>query len=306
MDTRLAIDIGGTKTRIAVFSESGILEEWETAGVGLAVESDGDLPQYREALSEISKKYNISSIAVNLGGRNAMQVQTVTKSVFPAALCRVVRESEGDAALAFGKCVGADAILLAGTGTILVAKKAKDKCIFGGWGMNIGDGGSGYDIGLCAIRKTLLSLDGTAPLTPLEQEISGLCAPIAPIEDAVAICMIRDEVRTRLHHTDRRAVASLVKTVADHAARGEADALSLFTEAGKKMGDLVLCGARKLNFKDSFTVAVTGGLLNTLAYWQSEFENTIKKETGATRFVYEKDGLLRGIMALAEELDDEK
>ena len=46
----LGIDIGGTKTRIAVFSKSGILEELETEGVGLAVESVGYLPQYREAL----------------------------------------------------------------------------------------------------------------------------------------------------------------------------------------------------------------------------------------------------------------
>ena len=73
-----------------------------------------------------------------------------------------------------------------------------------------------------------------------------------------------------------------------------------------EMGELVLSGAKKLRLESALSVAVTGGLLNTLPYWQTAFENKINKEMGALRFVYEKDGLMRGVMALARGLDDEK
>ena len=301
MKTYLAIDIGGTKTRIVVFSDCGILAESETVGVGFSVESKEDLPQYREALCAVAKKYKISSVAVNLGGRNVGQVRAVTASVFPDAACTVVRESEGAAALAFGAQVGADTVLLAGTGTIVCTASARGKCILGGWGMNIGDGGSGYDIGLCAIREALLALDGTDALTPLQKEITGRDAPIPPTANAKEICALRDCVRAHLQHTDRRAVASLAKTVARHAEKGEADACAILCEAGKKMGELVCSGLKKAALPEKSMIAVSGGLIRILPYWQSEFENTIEKETGVTRFIYAPDGLLRGIMALANE-----
>ena len=303
MKNFLAIDIGGTKTRILIFSKCGILAERESVGVGLAVESDADLPIYREALSEIAREYEISAACINLGGRNAQQIRRVTESVLRDVPILVVRESEGDAALAFGSLVGAKLVLLAGTGTIACATSDKGKCIFGGWGMNIGDGGSGYDIGLCAIRETLLALDGTDALTPLQRDISGLDAPILPTEDAKEICSLRDAVRARLRHTDRRAVAALVKTVAAHAEKGEADALAILAEAGRRMGALVIGGIKKMGLSAESTVAVTGGLVNVLPYFKQEFENTVKKETGVSRFVYEKDGLMRGIMMLAKELE---
>ena len=298
----LAVDIGGTKTRLAVFTDREFLEESETVGVGLPVESNGDLPPYREALEVIANKYEISGVAVNLGGRNAEQVRAVTESVFANIPCTVVRESEGDAAYAFGASVGADIILLAGTGTIACSLSKKGKCILGGWGMNIGDGGSGYDIGLTAIKQTLFALDGVQPLTPLQKEISGLNEPIMPRVDAKRICAMRDEVRARLQHTNRRAVASLVKTVAKHAKAEEADALQIFQAAGEKMGELIVIGLQKAEISQNATVAVSGGLINALPYWQEAFENKIKNAWGVVRFVYDTDGLMRGIMKLAKEI----
>ena len=78
MKNFLAIDNGGTITRILIFSKCGILAERESVGVGLAVESDADLPIYREALSEIAREYEISAACINLGGRNARQIRRVT------------------------------------------------------------------------------------------------------------------------------------------------------------------------------------------------------------------------------------
>ena len=69
----------------------------------------------------------------------------------------------------------------------------------------------------------------------------------------------------------------------------------------EKMGELVSSGLKKAALPENSMIAVSGGLIRILPYWQSEFENTIEKETGVTRFIYAPDGLLRGIMALAKE-----
>ena len=78
MKKYLAVDIGGSKTHMTVFCESGVIYEDEVAGVGLAAESDADLPEYREALSRIEAEHKILSVSVNLGGKNASQIRRVT------------------------------------------------------------------------------------------------------------------------------------------------------------------------------------------------------------------------------------
>ncbi len=303
----LIVDSGGSKTKLALCDNDGQrILEGTTVGYGVAEDSESVLTEAVAFFADFCKEYNVTSVVCNLGGKNKKQMEITLKSAFSDAQIKVVRESEGDAALAFGAFSNASVVLLAGTGTIAVCQNGNQKCILGGWGMNIGDGGSGYDIGLSAIRETLLALDGVEPLSPLQQDISGLEAPIKPEVDAKTICLLRDRVRDRIRHTDRRAVASLVKTVAAHAARGEADALRILSDAGEKMADLVLRGLRKSAAKKELTVAVTGGLLHTLAFWQSAFENKIKEEFCAAHFVYEADGLMCGVQRIAKEIGEEK
>ena len=263
-----AIDIGGTKTRAVVFTQNReVLYENECRGFGLSFDTDGENPEYKGFLMEILHSYTPCSVAVNLGGRNCTQIERMTREAFPCVPVKVFRESEGDAPLSFAGIYGAEVALLAGTGTIAVVFHEGKKCILGGWGMNIGDAGSGYDIGLRAIQETLKALDSTEPLSPLERDICGMSEPLPMADDAKEICRRRDEVRTQINPFDRRSVASVTRKVAYHAERGEADALAYLRDAGVAMGDLVVCAARKAGLGGGAAVAVTGGLVNISDFW---------------------------------------
>jgi len=299
----LAIDIGGSKTKFVVFdAELNILHTCESRGYGLSTDSDDDIPEFSAILSRIDSDYSVCSVAVNLGGKNKEQIFRIVSSVFPESKVSVWRESEGRASFALGNKYGADAVLLAGTGTIVTSfDKSGKSIISGGWGMNIGDGGSGYYIGLEAVKQSLAALDDTAPLTELQKEITGLDSPISPYCETLSICKIRDEVRSRIFPLDRKNIASYAKVVARHCENGEYDALLIMRDAAREMASLVAnCVNKLLPFK-ARKVVVSGGLVRAGQFWKEEFEKNVALQCDINEFVYENDGILLGTQLLAIE-----
>jgi len=299
MKQYLAVDIGGSKTKAVVFDSKSTIAEYETIGFGTAVDSNDDIPELRELLSSISDKYDICSAAVNLGGKNKTQIQNIVTKFFPNNT--IFRESEGHASAAFGRSCGANAVLLAGTGTIGIAFDENNYIISGGWGMNIGDGGSGYSIGLEAIKQSLAALDNTSPLTAMQKEITGIDEPIPVSADPALICKIRDNVRSRIFPIERKRVASYAKTVAKYCEKGEEDALNIMKTAGHEMAYMMSGCIMKIQPFKVRKVAVSGGLVNVRKYWQDEFENILQETAGVSEFIYENDGILLGTMRIASE-----
>ena len=299
----LAVDIGGSKTRAVVFNRTMNEEKiYETIGFGVASDFCEDTKELSSLFSKIANSYIISSVVVNLGGKNKEQICSIAKDCFPKSRVSVYRESEGAAAIAFGKMNVANAVLLAGTGTISIAYDSFDNYIItGGWGMNIGDTGSGYYIGLEAIKESLVALDQNETLSPLEKEITGIDDYIKPEKNISEICIIRDKVRSGLFPLDRKRVASYAKIVAEHCEKGEKDALALMHRAGKEMANVVLQGIQKLLPFEVGRICVTGGLVNSIKFWQEEFEKEVRKRSSVKEFIYDCDGILLGTKILSIE-----
>ena len=197
----------------------------------------------------------------------------------------------------FGDEYGASVILMAGTGAIAVGKSNSKFVTTGGWGINIGDDGSGYDIGLQAIRLTLQALDKTEPLSPLSRYLSGLDAPLCATDDPAIYRDNRDKVRERLYPFERGRIASFAKVVSEFAERGDKLALKIFEQAGESLAQLVTKTFNKLENAEP-TVVVTGGLVNTKKFWATSFE----KYLSDVRIHYVTDGLLFGTRRIAKEL----
>ena len=175
----LAADIGGSKTRVQLLDIHGnILSETVTTGVAYATDEVAPLPPLENLLAAIEEKETVAAAAVNLGGKNTEQVSLSFRKFFPDIPIKIFRESEGTAAYALGREFGAQIILMAGTGAIAVGSAEEKYVITGGWGAHIGDDGSGYDIGLQAIRMTLRALDKKENLSSLAQFISGWETPL--------------------------------------------------------------------------------------------------------------------------------
>lgn len=300
----LAIDTGGSKTNFVVFdSEKNEIMSFKTDGFGYAVDSEEDIPILTESLLKIKNEFNISAIAVNLGGKNRNQIGRIIEKTIPEIPYEICRESEGYASAAFGKMHGANIVLLAGTGTIVTGfDNSGNFSICGGWGMNIGDQGSGYYIGLEAIKNTLEALDDNAPLSPMQTEISQRSEAIEKSDDVGSICNARDTVRSEIFPIERRKVASYAKIVAKHCESNDKNALAIMQSAGVEMAKLADRCIKKIAPYVPNKIAVSGGLCNSKKFWQKSFEDMLCSKYKNLDFIYENDGIMLGTMELAINL----
>lgn len=299
----IAADIGGSKTVINVYNDSFSIENsYKTLGAGFATDCYDDIPYLCDLLKIIAKDYSVCSVTVNLGGKNTGQIKKIFSNFFTEADVCVFRESDGNAALKLGEKYGSEIVLLAGTGAIVIGCDRKGKYIVsGGWGSDISDSGSGYDIGLNAIKESLLALDSGKALTPMQQKITGRSEPITAHENITKTRNMRDKVRENIGERTRKNIASYTKIVEEFAAIGEKDALNILNQAGTDLAKLIESGANSLLPHITKSVTVTGGLVNIHDYWKNSFEKYLKQNTSITDFHYIKDGVMLGTLEIAKE-----
>lgn len=303
MKKLLAADIGGSKTRIRLLDTDGtILSESVGTGVAGISDSTDPLPPLEDQLAALPDKESICAAAVNLGGRNTEQVRLSFRRFFPDIPLQIFRESEGTAAYALGQEYDASVVLMAGTGAIAVGKWNRHFVITGGWGIHIGDDGSGYDIGLQAIRLSLRAMDNIEALSPLTAFLCGWETPLPVSSDPALFRDRRDHIRERLAPLDRQHIASLTKIVAEFAEKGDKNALDIFRYAGEKLAELVVCNAKKLTENTIPAVVVTGGLIHIRKFWADSFESRIHHSLPDTEIQYVTDGILQGTSSIVKDL----
>jgi glucosamine kinase len=172
-----------------------------------------------------------------------------------AASVRVV--SDGEIALhgAFGG--GPGVLLIAGTGSVAYGRGPDGRMDrTGGWGMYVGDEGSGYALGRAALAAALRSVDGREAETRLLSrvlEVLNLDGPrgIPPWAGRAA----------------KGDVASLARHVLDLAAAGDAVALRLVEQQAAELASHVIALAHRLGpWPGDVPVVFHGGVLRSGLY----------------------------------------
>ena len=240
----VTVDTGGSKTQITLFDNDGNhLSEARCKGIGVTRESDAETELLTEALNSLMDNRNfedVSMVIINVGGTNTEQIKSVLSPYFPNAQIEAYRESSGVIMSAICDLEKADVLLMAGTGSIALAKGKKGNIITDGWCPNIGDFGSGYWIGLEAISRSLLSLESSDSLSQLAKIITGKELPFSAMEDTSLQMVMRDEVRSHFMPLERSAVAKLTRVVADCARCGDQMAIDILRDAGKELAKTVI------------------------------------------------------------------
>lgn len=151
-------------------------------------------------------------------------------------------------------------VLVAGTGSLALAVRpgvplvhdvAFDRC--GGWGPLVGDEGSGYAIGVAALRAVMRAADGRGPRTSLDDVVRRRFSAGGP-GDLVA----------RLHDggAGRREVADIARDVLAAAAAADAVAMGIVAAAAVDLAAHVRTLAERNAFAAGrYPLRLTGGLL---------------------------------------------
>jgi glucosamine kinase len=256
----LGIDAGGTKTRARLVDESGAVLGVGEAGAGNPrVGLDRALGEVRSAYEQALAQAGFAEAA--LGDiRAGLGIAGLSRRGVLAGLqahpfpFRAIAFASDGAIANLGAHSGRDgAIVIVGTGSVGFGRVDGQVFTVGGYGFPLSDEGSGADLGLHAIRRSLWARDGRLPHSPMTHAV------LARFNNSAGEIV---DWSSRATATDYGGFAPLVM---DHALAGDPVAEPIVQEAAQRIDRLI----RVLLDRGASPCCLMGGLSERLRHWLS-------------------------------------
>jgi glucosamine kinase len=243
----LGIDGGGTRTRASIVNEGRVLAFAESGSikrlrVGAAVAEEN----LRALLSEVYGQAGVSSVQAASAGVASATMPGVPEWINAVFADFGVKRSEvvGDEVIALDAAFkgGPGILQIAGTGTNCIGRAPDGgrECA-GGWSSRLGDEGSGYWIGLHAVRRALNAYDREEPTRILD------------VVGGVWGTSTIDELVNLGDSTPGPDFAALAPAISQLAEEGDPVALGVLHQAAADLVGFVLLVRAKLRRKHNLT-----------------------------------------------------
>ncbi len=170
----LGIDGGGTRTRASIVNGKQVLAFAENGSIKrLRVGPEAAEEHLRTLLAEVYKQAGLSSVTAASAGVASATMPGVSEWITAVFRDFSINRSEvvGDEVIALDAAFrgGPGILQIAGTGTNCIGRAPDGgRESAGGWSSRLGDEGSGYWIGLHAVRRALQAYDRDEPSRVLE------------------------------------------------------------------------------------------------------------------------------------------
>lgn len=265
----LSVDGGGTKTEFCISSRDGTLKDSVVVGCSnyKSVGIDNVYASFREGLGLLENRgIYIHDIAYSVWGISGCD------SDHDYQLIRDILNSLGvpeershlcnDGVLAFyAQAYEPGIVVIAGTGSIVLGidKEGKRERA-GGWGYNISDVGSGYWIGVEALKASLLYCDGCRPWVSFFEQVKKHFS----CDSFRELPYIITEV------TDFYEIAKLAELVVTEAEAGDEICLGILKQGADMLAELAGSVYRRLGLEDCGRVSIvcSGGVMKNHTYQQ--------------------------------------
>lgn len=258
MNLYIGIDAGGTRSEAVAIDEQRNERAREAGAPALldatnAERTATDLADLaRRTAGKAGGDVAALCCAVAGAGREEQraELEAALRRINVAPYAIVITDSEAAMHDAFGD--GPGILLIAGTGSIAWGRAADGRTArVGGWGALLGDEGSGYAIGLAALRAVARAHDGRARKTRLRDTVLNALALGSP--EALIPWAAR---------AGKKDVAALAPRVLHAASQGDAAADAIARRAAAHLARHVTTLARQLGpWPERPALALAGGLL---------------------------------------------
>jgi glucosamine kinase len=268
----LALDAGGTKTQCWVADETRVLAKATTGTVKLMnVGEPMATDRLKALIADVLRQagvdaQNVKRTAVGLAGIGSESVCSWAQHVLSSAVGgELLLLGDEEIALDAAFEDGPGILVIAGTGSNIAGRCADGRMVgAGGWGPVIGDEGSGYWIGLEAIRAGLRAKDRGVD-TCLLREIQNYWK-LNDLGELVAYA----------NAAERPAFGDLTHVVVRCAERDDALATSVLRRAGEELAESVSLVASKMAAlgcvsSETKRVAFAGSVLGQIAAVRETF-----------------------------------
>ena len=280
----LGIDGGGTQCRARLTDPAGKILGEGTAGpanirLGLEASLGAVIDAARQSFAEAghceAAFARVIACLALAGATEPRKVESARRHFLPFRSWIITTD-------AHAACVGAHrgrdgGVVIVGTGSIGWAIIAGQHYRVGGWGLPLGDEGSGAWLGRAALQQVLCAYDGRTGWTRL---LNRFFEQFAADPHAIV------EWATNAQPGD---FGTLAPTVVQYAAQDDAAANALMEEAARHIDSLVM----RLVGLGAEQIALSGGLASALAPWLGE--------EGRRHLVQPAGDALSGALQLAHE-----
>lgn len=250
MNVVLGIDGGGTHTRASIVAGEEVLGFAENGSIKrLRVGAQAAEENLRAVLAEVFKQAGVKGVRAASAGVASANMPGVTEWIAAVFHDFGVERFEvvGDEVIALDAAFkgGPGILQIAGTGSNCIGRApngARESA--GGWSSRLGDEGSGYWIGLQAVRSALRAYDREEPTKVLETvgEIWGTPS--------------MDELVNRGDSTPGPDFAALAPAISRLAEEGDAVAARVLAQAAAELVEFVLLVRGKLRRKHNLAEEV--------------------------------------------------
>jgi len=265
----LGIDAGGTKTVALLADADGhILAEGRAGAANLHTEGELEVEKILHAVIDRAtdgRDVTLAGVCLGIAGVDRENDARIIRDVMRRMGYRSNTLIVNDALIALVAGAGASpgVVVVAGTGSIAygvsphgVAARA------GGWGPTLGDEGSGYWVGRCALAAVMRDADCRGPrtdLTPLVLRHFSLPHPQALVAE--------------IYHQPqgRSAIAALAAVVDRARAEGDPVAIDIMTRAADELALAAASVIKRLDMRgEQFPILLAGGMLRESTWLASE------------------------------------
>ena len=256
----LGVDGGGTRTRVALVDRGG-RERARTEGPPTLVDpanpSDtvgviADLCREVAAMGGVDLP--VAGLWAGIAGAGTEPVRSLVQAALQAADLSSRTSVGADVEATFHDAFpsGPGILLISGTGSVALARGADGSSLrVGGWGVYLGDEGSGYGIGLSALRALVRGEDGRGLSTGLRDPVLRTLSVAGPADLIQWIATAR-----------KADVASLVPLICEVAEAGDEAATTVLESAVDELVGHIRTLVRRLEpWPDVPEVALAGGLI---------------------------------------------
>lgn len=298
----LAVDGGGTKTKVLCASETGeVIGEGESGPTNLTVTSSGAAAMnlreaIRQATAELGDNPHFAVLAMGLAGMDTPCEQEDARAMFSQVLQWYTLDAftlvnDIHIALESGTEAPEAVALIAGTGSNCFGRNAQGETAkTGGMDFLLTDQGSGYDLGRRTLREAVKSFDGRGPKSLLET----LVAKHFQIE---SLASLKDKVYNPT--LSKAQVAQLAKLCEEAYHQGDPTAQQLFLDAATQLRIMIHAVIRKLNMEDHQVECVLAGSIAQLEIIQHELQRQLQPLVPQLHFIIPQQPPVYGALKIA-------
>jgi N-acetylglucosamine kinase-like BadF-type ATPase len=298
----LGVDGGGTKTLGLLAESTGAVlasgrgegSNQNVIGIDNAARNLADLIANlaRTAGRPVAE---IGSAVLGLAGAGAERDRQVLTDAIEARLramglpsIPLSIKSDGRIALEGAFNGGPGVVAVAGTGSVVMGKSPDGTTLsIGGWGRVIGDEGSGYFIGLEALKSVSREIDGRGEAGRLRVSISSRFG--LETRERIIAAIYREKFD----------IPSIAPAVLDAAEAGDQAALGILAHAAREFSPQVVAAVDRLGLQGGTGIVMIGGLIDHDSIYSRMLSGEIRKSSPSVDFRAPLNGPAHGALLLA-------